>query len=697
MTKLSLREGVAVITLDNPPVNALGSALVRDLDARIAEAEAHAEVRCIVIIGDNGTFSGGADIREFGQPPAGGPTLRDVIARIEASRVPFVAALEGHALGGGLELAMACDYRIALAGTLLAQPEIKLGLIPGAGGTQRLPRLAGLEAALEIIETGELVAADRAKDLGLVDAFGAGDLLEGAVLAARECATLPRRRTRDMPMRGDATVLEVARVRAPHKDRGGLAAHAAIDAVAAGLRLPFDEAIAYERRLFEELRASDQSRSRIHIFFSEREASKVPGVQRVPDFRATTAGVIGGGTMGTGIAMALANAGISVTLVETSLDLVARARAKVQANYESSQKKGKFTESEVEQRLGNIHFSTWMEATAESDIVIEAVFEEMPLKQDIFRKLDHIVNADGLLATNTSTLDVDQIASVTRRPERVCGTHFFSPANVMKLLEIVRGEKTAPETIGQALAFARQIKKVAVVAGNCDGFIGNRMYAFYKREADFLLEEGATPQQVDRVMRDFGFAMGPFATFDLAGLDVSWRVRKRRLAEGKLTGRYSKLEDRLCEMGRLGQKTGAGFYRYFAGSRAPEIDPEVEKIIRAVAEEEGVARREIHDDEILKRCIYPLINEGANLLAEGIAIRPSDVDVVWVYGYGFPSFRGGPMHYADTIGAAKIVDEMRAFERAHGKQWTPSPLLVDMAEKSGSFASMHRAREWATR
>ena len=695
LAHLNNRDGVAVIEIDNPPVNALGSDTAAALIERIQTAEDDPGVVAVVVRGANKSFSGGADIRGFGKPMTG-PTTRDVIERIESSRKPFVAAIEGVALGGGLELAMGCDYRIAQAGARLGQPEIKLGLLPGAGGTQRLPRLIGAAAALEMIIGGDPISAEQAKALGLVDELAGGDLLEEAIRFAKAHAGA-RRRVSDMPVKqGDRAVFDAARKRAEPEARGGLAAHLSIDAVEGALSLPFPDALKRERELFEELRASEQSKARIHIFFAEREAAKLDGVAP-STFRARTAAVIGGGTMGVGITMALANGGVNVTMVDLKPELLERARGTIAGNYGSTQKKGRLTQAQVDELTARISYSTELEAAADVDLVIEAVFEEMDIKQDVFRRLDKIARKGTMLASNTSTLDLDAIAEVTSRPDQVVGTHFFSPANVMKLLEIVRGKHTAPAVIANALALAKQLKKVGVVAGNCDGFIGNHMLAHYKREADFLLEEGATPQQVDRVIKDFGFPMGPFAMFDLAGIDVSWRIRKRRNAEKPVTGRYSKLEDQLCEAGRFGQKTGAGFYRYEQGDRTPHPDPFVDELIAKAATEAGIVRRSIDDDEILRRCIYPLINDAAWLLQEGIATRPGDVDVVWVYGYGFPQFRGGPLRYADSIGLKKIYEEMLALEKIHGAYWTPTPLLEELATSGGSFGTWTGAREWATR
>ena len=688
-TQLTVHGGLALLAIDNPPVNALGAEVVAELSEQIRELEARDDIRTVVLHGTNGIFSGGADIRGFGKPPASGPTLRDVIGAIERSAKIFVAILEGNALGGGLELAMACDYRLARSGTRLGQPEIKIGLLPGAGGTQRLPRLIGLEAALQMIVGGDSIVAERALELGLVDKLLEGDAAEAAESFVKSKGGR-KRRARGLPVRGDASAIDAARSRAEPVERGGLAAHHAIEAVAGCLKLPFDEALVRERALFEELRASEQSKARIHVFFGEREAAKVPGIP-ASSFRSQRAVVVGGGTMGTGITMTLANAGIDVTMVDLDASLLERSRETMRRNYEATMRKGRLDAAEMERRLERISQSTDLAAVANVDLVIEAVFEEMDIKKEVFRNLDRLAPANAMLATNTSTLDIDAIASATKRPEHVVGTHFFSPANVMRLLEIVRGKTTGAQVVADALSLSKQLGKVGVVAGNCDGFIGNRMLAPYRREADFLLEEGATPEQVDRVIRAFGFPMGPYAMVDLTGLDVSWRVRKRRNAEKPPIGRYSKLQDRMCELGRFGQKTGAGFYRYENGNRTPQPDPFVIELIRTVGRDAGIKPRRVEDDEIVKRCIYALINEAANILDEGIAIRASDIDVVWVHGYGFPNWRGGPLRYAEVVGLAKVYDDIRALEARHGVYWKPARLLEALAKNGGSFSSVVRA------
>jgi 3-hydroxyacyl-CoA dehydrogenase len=691
---IAVRDGVAVLEIDSPPVNALGPQSIAPLIEALEAVQGDPSVAAVVLTGARGNFSGGADMKGFGQDPPPRPNVRDLIDVLEKSSKPVVAALDGNVLGGGFEAALGCDYRVAAPSARLGFPEIKRGLLPGAGGTQRAPRLAGAQAALELIVSGDPVDGARATALGLVDVLAEdGDLLETAVAFAKSLAGAPRKRASEIAAPPDDGAIEAARKRAQPEARGGLAEHRAIDCVADALHLPFAEGLVRERERFMELIASEQSKARLHVFFAEREAAKLPDGSAPPKFAVRTATVIGGGTMGTGIAMACANAGVLVTLVDLAPDAIERARGIIAGNYAATQRKGKLSQDDMDARLARITYATSLDAAANVDLVIEAVFEEMGVKQDVFVKLDAIAKPGTILATNTSTLDVDAIAGVTARPQDVVGMHFFSPANVMKLLEIVRGAKTSPDTIAKALAFAKQVKKVGVVAGNCDGFIGNRMLHQYTREAGFLLEEGAAPERVDRVIRDFGFPMGPFAMGDLAGLDVGWRIRRARNAISPPKGRYSKIGDELCEMGRFGQKTSAGFYRYEPGSRTPIPDPVVDEVIARNAREAGIERREISDDEILKRCMYLLINEAAKILDEGIAARPGDVDVVWVYGYAFPAFRGGPLRWADSLGLKTIVDDMREFERAHGDYWAPAPLLRTLAESGGTFASLSTLRQ----
>ncbi len=595
----SIRDGVSVLRIDNPPVNALGPQSVAPLLQQLAAAQVDSRVRAVVLAGARGTFSGGADMKTFGVSPPPRPHTRDLIDAIESSAKPVVAAIEGVAMGGGLEVALACDARVAARGSRLALPEIARGLLPGAGGTQRLPRLVGVRAALAMILSGEPADAARAAEIGLVDRVSDGDAIEDACALARTLAVTPRRRVSERRAEPDDAALAAASAKAQPAARGGLAERAAIACVEDAVTLPFAEGLARERERFVALVGSEQSKARIHVFFAEREAAKPPAGAATPA-PVRTATVIGGGTMGTGIAMACANAGVNVTLVDLQPELLERARTVIAGNYGATMRKGRLSQSEHDARLARIAYATTLDAAANVDLVIEAVFEEMDVKQDVFRALDAIARAGTILATNTSTLDVDAIASATARPQDVVGMHFFSPANVMKLLEIVRGARTSDDTIARALAVAKQLKKVGVVAGNCDGFIGNRMLYTYTRQAGFLLEEGAPPQRIDAVIKEFGFPMGPFAMGDLAGLDVGWRIRKRRFAAAPPEGRYSRVADRLCEIGRFGQKTGAGYYRYEKGERTPIPDPAVDEIVRRCASEAGITQRAIADDEILE-------------------------------------------------------------------------------------------------
>jgi 3-hydroxyacyl-CoA dehydrogenase len=684
-----VRDGVAIVTIDYPPVNALGAASISPVLAALNEAAADPKVGAIVLVGARGTFSGGADMKGFGVIPRPTPTTRDLIAWMETSPKPIVAAIDGNALGGGLEAALGADYRVVTPRAQLGFPEIKRGLLPGAGGTQRAPRLMGAEPALALILSGDAIDGTQAVQAGLADQLASGDVLDDAVAFARTLIGKGRRRASDLQPKGDATAaIAAARAKAAPVERGGLAEQRAIDCVEDALQLPFAQGEANELERFVELLGSEQAKARIYQFFAEREAGKLADGSTPAPYDVKTAVVIGSGTMGTGIAMSCANAGISVTLVDVTGEQLTRAKGIIAGNYAATVKKGRLSQAEMDARLARIAYSTSLdEAAANVDLVIEAVFEEMDVKQDVFRRLDRIARPETMLATNTSTLDVDEIASATSRPGDVIGLHFFSPANVMRLLEIVRGAKTSPETLAHALGLAKKLKKVGVVSGNCDGFIGNRMLYPYRRETEFLLEEGASPQSIDGVLKAFGLAMGPFAMSDLAGLDVGWRIRKRKYANGRPPGRFSTIADTLCEMGRFGQKTNAGYFRYEPGNRTPIPDPLVDEVIEKEARDNGIARREITDDEIVKRAMYPLVNEAALILAEGIAARPGDIDVVYVNGYGFPVWRGGPLRWADSIGLRKVVADMEAFQQQHGDVWKPAPLLRELAERGESFGS----------
>ena len=687
---------IGVVTVDNPPVNALSQPVRQGLLDAVLQAQADEAVQALLLICAGRTFIAGADIREFGKPPQA-PPLATVLDALENSRVPVLAAIHGTALGGGLEVALACHYRCAGPEARLGLPEVKLGLLPGAGGTQRLPRLIGVEAALELILSGEPASAQQAAAWGLADELIEGDLRAGALaLAARIVSEgWPLKKLRDLQEKINAAaaqpeIFEQARQRVAARARGNKAPFRCIDAVQAVVELPFEQGLARERALFNEALGSDQSAALRHVFFAERAAGKIAGVDKQTPVPPVNQGaVLGAGTMGIGIAMNFAQAGIPVHLIDVEPDSVARAMDTIRRNYESTVSKGRMAAEEMARRLALITPTVEFEAVAGADLVIEAVFEEMALKKDIFGKLDGLCKPEAILASNTSTLDVDEIAQATHRPEMVLGMHFFSPANVMRLLEIVRGNQTAPEVLTGAMAVARRMGKVGVVVGVCDGFVGNRMLHQYTREAAFLLEEGALPQQVDRVISGFGLPMGPFAMGDLAGLDVGYRVRQHRKAQGTLHGRYAgHVADRLCEEGRYGQKTSAGYYRYEAGSRKPIPDESVEALILSTSKELGLERREIPDEEILARCLYAMINEAAKILEEGIAQRPGDVDIIWINGYGFPAHQGGPLHYADFIGLDTVLAALRKFQALHGELWRPAPLLEKLVAEGKIFSDL---------
>ncbi len=680
------RQGeIAVVTLDNPPVNALSHHLREALMGHLKALREDAGVNAIVIACAGRTFVSGADITEFGTPKAlASPNLPELCIMLETMPKPTVAAIHGTALGGGLELALSCHHRVADPKSLLGLPEVKLGLLPGSGGTVRLPRLVGPEKALAMIVSGNPIGAKEAHASGLVDAIAEGDLVADAVAFARSkvgAKLVPVRDRDEHTSGGDLVAFDALVKETTKKARGLEAPIAAAQAVRNALTMPFDEALKAERASFIHLVQGDQSRAQRHLFFAEREAAKVPGIgKEVQPRPVKKAGVIGAGTMGGGIAMALANGGIPVTILEMTDDALKRGLGVIEKNYSTSVSRGSLTEEKKAERFGRISGTTDYADLADCDLIIEAVFEEMAVKKEVFGKLDKIARQGAILATNTSYLDVNEIAASTSRPADVLGLHFFSPANVMRLLEIVRGEKTAPDVLATALAVARQIGKVAVVVGVCHGFVGNRMLAARSEEAENLLLEGATPQQVDKVYTDFGWPMGPFAMWDLAGLDIGWRNHKSQ-------GKTAVIGDALCEQGRFGQKTGKGVYLYEAGSREPKPDPEVEQLIEDKARERGVNRRDISAEEITERTIYPMINEAAKILEEKIAARASDIDIVWTNGYGFPIGKGGPMFWADLEGLKKIVERLEYWHGRTGKEvFAPTALLKELAETGGSFA-----------
>jgi 3-hydroxyacyl-CoA dehydrogenase len=674
-------EGVAVLTIANPPVNALSLPVRESLLAALRRAEADPAVRALVLTGAGGMFAAGADLNEVASGLVLKPPItRDVQAQMESLTKPLVAAIEGLALGGGFELALTCHWRLAGGAAKVGLPEVKLGLIPGAGGTQRFTRLAGPEAALEAITSGTALPAARAQQLGLVDQVADPVLPAAVVFALRAAAEKPPLRIasevsehiRAVP----AELFSAFRTKIEPKARGQLAPWRIIDAIEAACTRPKEEAQRLEREYFIECRDSPQRRALLHVFFAEREARKIPGIPSdLAPLPIRRAGVIGAGTMGGGIAMTFANAGIPVALLDQSPEALERGLALIRKNYAVSVSRGSLPQGRAEQALALIRGVGEYGALKDADILIEAVFETLKVKQQVFAQLDAVAAPHAILASNTSTLDIDAIAASTSRPQQVVGTHFFSPANVMKLLENVRGSRTAPEVIATVMALGKTLGKVPVLAGNCDGFIGNRMLAFYGLEAEFLLEEGATPEQIDRVIEGFGFAMGPLAVRDLAGNDVGFLIRQGRTLPAD--ERWSPILERLVADGRLGQKAGKGFYRYEGRTRIP--DPQVVAIIEGVSRDLNIQRRDIADEEILRRLLHPLVNEGARIVEEGIALRAGDVDTVYINGYGFPAWRGGPMYWAEQCGLEHVVRTMQTLARTHGARWQPAPLLTRLA------------------
>ncbi len=681
---------VAVITLNNPPVNGLGHATRSAVVHGVHQALNDDAVKAIVITGAGKAFSGGADIKEFNSPKAlAEPTLHTVINAVESATKPVIAAIHTVCMGGGLELALGCHYRVVSPGAQIALPEVKLGILPGAGGTQRLPRVLGLEPALNMIVSGSTVMSDKLAGTPLFNEMIQGDLLEGALaFAAKVADTRPLPKVRDIKIDypNHEAFLQFSRNTVRAMSGPYPAPLQCVEAVAAAVTMKFDDGIAFERKLFVELVQSTESKALRHFFFGERAASKLPDVPEDTPTRAIkSAAVIGAGTMGGGIAMNFANAGIPVKILEMKQEALDKGLATIRKNYENTLKKGKLTQEKFDQRVGLISGTLSYEEIGQADIVVEAVFEDMGVKETVFKKLDEVMKQGAILASNTSTLDVNKIADFTKRPQDVVGTHFFSPANVMKLLEIVRGAKTGKDVLATTLALSKKIKKTGVVSGVCDGFIGNRMIEQYSRQAGFLIEEGALPEQVDKAVEKFGFAMGPFRMGDLAGNDIGWYIRKRRYIE-KPEVTYSKTADLLCEMGRFGQKTGAGWYDYKAGDRKAYPSQVVNDMIVKHSAELGIERRKISDQEIVERLVFALVNEAAYILEEGIATRASDVDMVYLTGYGFPIFRGGPMFYADTVGLPNVVMAMEKYAKGrHGQAWKPAPLLAKLAAEGKTF------------
>jgi len=699
VTSETIRD-VAVITVDNPPVNALSPEVQTKLEALVDAALAAPAIRGLVLAGANNTFIAGVDIKELQKLAQRKPTLlkelHPLLNRLEASTKPVVCALSGVTLGGGLELALACHYRMASPSARVGLPEVKLGLIPGAGGTQRLPRLIGLVAAAELCATGQQIDATAAQQAGLVDELVTGELRAAAIDQALKMAASgqpPRQTSATQDRLGTLAehteALSKLRARMARQGRGASAPLKAIEAVEASATLSFPDGLRREADLFRACLQSSESAASMHVFFGERTVAKIPGLpQETQTYTLRQAAVIGAGTMGGGIVMTCLDAGIPVVLKEIDSARLERGLDVIRRNYAEAVKKGRLTDGQMQQRLALLEPTTSYEQIGKAEIVIEAVFENMALKKQVFREIDAAAAPDAILASNTSTLDIDALAAETRRPERVIGNHFFSPANLMRLLEIVRGRKTSHEVIATCMALARRLRKIGVLVGNCHGFVGNRMFGPFLREAQYLAEEGASITEIDETLVQFGMAMGVFTVEDLAGIDVGWRVRQENphwLPEGY---RKYRAADRLAEMGRHGQKTGAGWYRYEPGRRTPIPDPRVEEIIAQCATAGGIVRRKVPPQEILDRMMYALVNEGARILEDGIALRAVDIDIIYVNGYGFPAHRGGPMFYADTLGLPKVLERIQEFERQHGFWWKPAPLLEQLAKAGRKFCDM---------
>ena len=691
----ALHGKVLLVTIDHAPVNALSADVRRGLLAAIEAAEAEPAVEAVLIVGAGRNFIAGADIREFGKPPVP-PTLPDVCHRIEACAKPVIAALHGAALGGGLEVALAAHYRIAVDGAKLGLPEVQLGLLPGAGGTQRTPRLIGAPAALDLILSGRHASAKEALGFGLIDRLGdSGDILAEGLAYVHEllAAHAPVRRTRDATALSErATSLAAvakAREETARKARGLFSPLKIVDAVEAAIEQPFDEGLKLERKLFLQCLDSPQRAGLIHVFFAEREVLKAPETREAKPRALDALGVVGGGTMGAGIAVAVLDAGLPVTMIERDEASLARGRAHIEKVYDGLIAKGRLTAEKKAALMARWSGSTSYDALAHADLVIEAVFEDLDVKKAVFAELDRVCKPGAVLATNTSYLDIDAIAASISRPADVIGLHFFSPANIMKLLEVEVPKQVSADVVATAFELARKLRKTPVRAGVCDGFIGNRLLAVYRAAADALMEDGASPYQIDAAVRAFGFPMGPFQVVDLAGGDIGWAARKRRAATRDPNARYVQIADRLCERGWFGQKAGRGFYLYPEGSRGGLPDPEVEAIIDTERERAGITPRGFSDEEIMRRYMAAMINEGANVVHEGIALRPLDVDVTLLYGYGFPRYRGGPMKYADSVGLTKILADIREFAKEDPLFWRPSPLLIELVERGADFASLN--------
>ena len=705
LVQYSKDNDVAVITINNPPVNALSPGVPEGIAEAVERIEKDPSVKAAVLIGGGRTFIAGADIKEFVKLTSGGRRgdigIAQYLLTIENSRKPIVVAIHGNALGGGLEVAQACHYRVASPDAKVGQPEVNLGIIPGAGGTQRLPRLAGIAKAIEMCTVGKPIKAAEALECGIVDRVIEGDLLAGAIAFAREVAGKPAPKTRERNEKlgtpeQNALIFAAARETVRKKQRGLPAPLVAIDAIEAATKLPFEKGCEEEKRLFYQCLYSDQSKALIHVFFAEREVSKIPDIPKETQIiPVNSVAIVGAGTMGGGIAMVCANAGIPVVIKDTDQGALDRGLATIQKNYATSVKRGRFTQEYVDQRMKMIKTTLSYDDFAGADIVIEAAFEGMALKKEIFAELDRACKRGAILSSNTSTLNIDEIAATTSRPEAVIGMHFFSPANVMRLLEIVRGKASGKDVIATCMQLSKKLGKVGVLVGNCRGFVGNRMFLPYIREAQFLVEEGAAPEAVDKAFVDFGMAMGPLAVGDLGGLDIAYRIRKEFRHTEKPGARQPFVEDRMVEMGRLGQKSGSGWYKYDADRRATP-DPEIAALVCKWTADANVPQRQISAEEIVDRGIYTLVNEGARILEEGYALRAGDIDTIYVNGYGFPAYRGGPMWYADSVGLKKVYERVSEFHKQHGMLWEPAPLLKKLAESGKAFADFQRESAHAT-
>ncbi|MDN3566096.1 3-hydroxyacyl-CoA dehydrogenase NAD-binding domain-containing protein [Paeniroseomonas aquatica] len=682
VVRFEVVDGVGVITVDYPPVNALGPGVSDGIVAAVDQGEADPAVRAMVLIGAGRSFIAGADIRRFGKPRPASP--RRSYDALDAATKPVVAAIHGYALGGGLENALCCHWRIAVPSAKVGLPEVLIGILPGGGGTQRLPRLIGAKPALEMIVTGRHVPAPEALTLGILDALVEGDLRSEAIAFAQSVVGKPMRRISAMPpAAAEPGLFEAMRTSIARRARNQQAPYHCIAAVEAAASLPFAEGMAVEKRLFGELENSDEARALRYAFFAEREVARIPFLPKdlpLPEIR--TAAVVGAGTMGGGIAMGFADAGIPVKLLDASAEGLAKGVARIRDNYAVSVKRGSLTQAQMDQRLPLVEPVESYEAIAGCDVVIEAVFEQLDVKQAVFAELDRVMQPEAILLTNTSAIDIDRIAGATRRPEMVAGAHYFAPANVMKLLEVVEGPRTSPTVLATAMKLGRTLGKISAYAGNCDGFAANRSRIGFTMEQNIMVEEGALPEQIDRVMVDFGYPMGPFAVNDMSGLDVSYLTRRRRQAEDP-NYRMLPIPDRLVEAGRKGQKTGAGWYRYEKGDRTPHVDPEVHRLIREAAAEQGIAQRAFSDEEVLHRLLFASVNEVCRIIEEDKALRASDMDVMWLNGFGFPRYRGGLMFWADGIGARAIYNQVAAWHQRYGDRWRPSALLQRIAEADG--------------